>query len=107
MHNLLSKYFEKKKIDVVNLTTEEKETFDSWESILAPGDLTVEKIAEFCGQQEKLIKAQLKNLDNSTEKNERLILLMTVWSAVQDLINAPDRERESMELFLQQLIDTE
>ena len=105
MHPLIEKLLEKRKIkDISELTGDEKETFDKWEQILSQGEMTVDRISEFCQAQVKTIEAQLKNLDNPPQKNERLIIYFNVYKTLSNLIDNPQAERESLERYLQQLI---
>jgi len=60
MTGLLSKLFAKRGITSVNeLSPDEQATFKKWDAILSEGDITVEKIVEFCENQLKVISWQL------------------------------------------------
>ena len=105
MHPLIEKLLEKRKIkDISELAGDEKETFDKWEQILSQGEITVDKIKTFCQTQAGIIEDQLRNLDNSTQKNERLIIYFTIYKTIINLIGSPVAERESLEKYLLQLI---
>ena len=105
MQNILLRLLEKRNIkETKELSTEEKETFDKWEVILSEGEISVEKILKFCQGQIKLIETQWKNLDNNTDKNERLILLHTVYSTLVNLIQAPQTEKDNLEKYLTELL---
>ena len=96
---------EKNKIkEEKEFSVEEKETFDKWDKILSEGEISVEKIKEFCSNQLKIIETQWKNLDNDIKKNERLILLHTVYSILVNLIESPQTEKENLEKYLTELL---
>ncbi len=107
MHPKLEKYLQKIGVKNSNeLSEEEKQTFDEWKGILSGGQVTVDKIKQFCTEQIKVIEGQWKNLDNSPQKNERLILLHTVYSTLSDLITSPEADRERLEKQLDQMLTT-
>lgn len=108
-HSLLEKLLKKRGIEsIAELKTGEgKEEFDQWNKILSSeGEVTVSKIREFCESQKKIIEGRWRDLDNSKEKNERLILLHTVYSAIIEAISIPQKQREELEKYLQQLLDS-
>lgn len=106
MHSLISRLFEKRKIvDLQSLSNEENETFRKWDAILSTEEVTPDSIKKFCLQQREFIERQWDNLDNSERKNERLILQHTMYSKLLSVIDAPQKEREQLESYLQSLID--
>ena len=107
MHHLLSKLLKKRGIEkVTDLSQSEAEDFDRWNKVLSEGEVTVKKIEDFCRNQISFIETQWKNLDNSTQKNERLIALHTVYSSILSAIQAPLDSREKIERFLKELLDS-
>jgi hypothetical protein len=105
MHALLEKLLLKRKItSVANLTPDEKEQYDRWESVLGEGEMTVDKMRDFCSSQIGVIKGQMKGLDNSQLKNERLIVYLNVYDTMLTLIDSPRAEREALEKYLNQLL---
>lgn len=107
MYHLLEKLLKKRGIKTLTeLSEEESEDFDRWNKVLSEGEITVEKIIEFCKNQVNLIENQWKNMDNSQAKNERLILLHTVYKTILEAITAPKVEKERLESYLQQLLDS-
>ena len=110
MHNLLLRLLEKRKIKKEDLKYDEnpllneKLKFEEWDRVLSEGEISVEKIKEFCRQQIKLIEAQWKNMDNDTKKNERLIISHTIYSTFIQLIESPQTEKENLEKYLTDLI---
>lgn len=105
MHHLLDRLLKKKGIKTVDqLTDEEKVVFDRWQGMLGDGEMTVAKIGDFCSNQIHLIESKWKELDNSQEKNQRLIMMHTVYKSILDLINKPKSEREALEKYLSSLL---
>ena len=106
MHSLLSKLLIKRGIEnEKDLSKEEKEWFSEKERILSLKDeVSSEDIKKFCETQVKVIEDQWKNLDNTVTKNERLILVHTVYSTLLKAISASKVERELLEDYLTQLI---
>ena len=105
MHPLLNRLFQKRKIeDVTKLSEEEQATFDTWEKILSEGEINVDKILKFCWSQISAIELQWKNLDNNERKNERLILMHTIYKTLIGIIEAPRAEKESLEKYLNDLL---
>lgn len=106
MHGLLQKILQKRGIkDIRDLTKEERDTFDRWQSILSEGEITVEKIKLFCQQQIKIIENQYTNPDNSEKKDNYLKACLAVYSALLGIIETPQQvERQALIKYLQQLI---
>ena len=107
MHTLLQRLLQKRNVDPKDLTQEEKQDFDRWESKLQGKDMTVETILNYCKAQRIIIESQWENMDNSKEKNERLILMHTVYAKITNLIQSHDRERVELEKYLDDLIDSD
>lgn len=114
MHYLLSKLLAKRGYkNISELSADrmpdgspsEKETFDRWNKVLSARDtITVEDIKKFCNGQVQHIEQQWKSLDNATVKNERLVLLHTVYKAIIEVIDSPQTQRESLEKYLMGLL---
>lgn len=106
MHFSLKRLLKKRGIDdVTKLQPEEKADFDRWQKILSEGEITLDKIGEFCRAQKTITEKQMRNLDNSYEKNAKLVLLHSVYSAILEAITAPQAERESLEKYLNALLE--
>lgn len=106
MNNILARLFEKRKIEAADtLSPEEAETFRKWEAILSTEDVTVERLRAFCLQQKAFIESAWDDLNNSIQKNERLILQHTIYNKLLSVMDAPQKEREQLEGYLQGLID--
>lgn len=102
--SILTKYLDKLGVTTKDLSPEEKKDFDRWHAILSEGEITTDKILQFCKTQKGYIEAQMANMDNSTQKNERLVILNTVYTKFINLIEAPEVEREALEKYLNGLI---
>lgn len=105
MHTLLQKLLEKRGIGVKDLQGEEKQTYDTWNATLTGESVSVEKIVEFCKRQIGVIEEKWDNLDNASQKNERLVFQHTIYSKILRLITSEERERERLEKYLTDLID--
>lgn len=106
MHKLLSQLLEKRGIKTVNeLSEEEGKQFDNWQKILSEGEMSVDKIRDFCQLQLDIIKTKMKNFDNEPWNNERLTVYFNVYDALLTLISSPKAEREALEKYLKQLIE--
>ena len=114
MHSLLTKLLQKRGIKHVNDlpadpmpdgSLSDKQTFENWNRILSSKqEVTVENLRAFCDSQLKEIKAQMRNLDNTPSKNQRLQLLQNVYGAILDAMEAPKTEREALEKYLTGLL---
>lgn len=106
MHKILENLLKKKGIEnIENLRGDEKDTFDKWNRILSEGEMTLEKIVSFCDAQLNLIDDKFKNLDNTSDKNDRLIIYRTVYKTIKDAIVRPQAERENLEKYLSSLLN--
>ena len=105
MHSLLEKLLKKRGIVSVNdMDLDEKDQFDNWQKTLSGGEMSVEKIKDFCETQLSIIKKQMKDIDNTPGKNERLTMCFNIYSTLVDLISSPQAERETLEKYLTQLL---
>ena len=105
MHPIIANLFKKRGIkDTAELSPDEKEDYRRWESILSAGEVTVASITEFIKQQLRIVDGQMKNLDNTPQKTERLVLLRAVYSTLFEAITAPKVEREALEKYLNDLL---
>lgn len=105
MHKLIHKLLDKRGIsDVRSLSREEKETFESWQTILNKEELTVEDIKKFCQSQIDVIENKWKDLNETNQKKAELISYHTVYKTLLSAIDAPKAMREALEIQLQQLL---
>ena len=107
MHSLLARYLEKVGIKkVIELAPEERVTFENWQRILSANEeVTVDKLAEFCRGQLASVEQQMSNLDNKSAKNDRLVLLHSVYKALLGAMESPMKQRESLEKYLTGLLN--
>lgn len=104
--SLLSRLLNKRGIqDVKDLSQDEQKDFERWKRILSDGEVSVEKIAQFCENKKRQIETQWRDMSNDMLKNERLVIYHNVYSAILEAIKAPVAEREQLEKYLQQLLD--
>ena len=106
MNTLLEKLFRRRGIkDTTVLDTGEQKTYDNWQYILSGNEVTVDRIKEFCKLQLSVIEAKFKELDNSPDKNQRLIISHNIYRALVDCIEKPNMERENLEKYLHSLLE--
>uniref|UniRef100_A0A6M3LC07 Uncharacterized protein n=1 Tax=viral metagenome TaxID=1070528 RepID=A0A6M3LC07_9ZZZZ len=104
MHNLLTKIFAKRGIkDITELDKDERETFETWNKILSEGEMTVEKIQEFCQSQIDVIENKWKDLDIEQTKKAEWIPIHNVYSTILLAIKSPKAARENLEKQLIEL----
>lgn len=102
--SVLTKYLDKLGVTSKDLSNDEKKDFDRWNAILSDGEMSLEKVLEFCKAQKGFIEVQMSDINNSTQKNERLIILNTVYTKLINIIEAPQAEKEALEKYLNSLI---
>lgn len=102
--SILTKFFEKRGVKPEDLTPEEKETVEGWKKILSEEDVTLDTILVYCTNSISVIENQFKDLENSKEKIERLVLLHTVYSSLKKIITSPKSEKENLEKYLTSLL---
>jgi len=107
MHKILEDLLTKRGVKIESLSPDEKRDFERWNSTLDEGDITVEKISNICQQQIKIIEGKWKDLDNSNQKNERLIIMHTVYKTILSMIKAKAEERKRLEAYLTSLLHTQ
>lgn len=105
MHSLIHKLLHKRGIETVNeLSSEEKQTFDTWQKILSKEALTTEDIKVFCQSQIDIIENKWKDLNTENIKKAELIPYHTVYKTLVMAIESPKSARENLEIQLQQLL---
>jgi hypothetical protein len=107
MKGILTRLFEKKGIkDISELSYADKLEFDKWNGILSEGEVTLDKVLQFCTTQLSLIERQFRDLDISTQKRDRLMLLHGVYSALKEVITQPKAQKEALEKYLEGLLSS-
>lgn len=89
------------------LSPDEKVTLENWRRILTEGEITVDRIKEFCGYQIGVIEAQFRDPTKSDREKANLTLVHSVYSAILMIIVSPKAEREALEKYLNTLINSE
>lgn len=103
MQNILSKLLNKRGIkDTKELTQEERVVFDNYEKVLSKDRLSVDDLQLFLSGQISLIETKWK--DYEYKDKEKLIPYHTVYKTLLETIQAPQREREVLEKYLNSLI---
>ena len=102
MHPTLRKLLDKRKVRLEDLDGEEKKDFDRWERVLSGGEVTVEKIKEFCKAQRSAIEVKWKSFENTDSK---LVIAHTIYSTLIQAMESPESEREALEIYLKDLIE--
>ena len=112
MNNILSQLLQKRGITKKDLDTKpvipgvasEKDQFEHWDKVLSEEPVTVLVVENFCKAQISIIEKKWEDLSNA--HNERLVIAHTIYSAILKAIKAPLVEREALEKYLNQLINT-
>lgn len=89
------------------LSGEERVTLENWKNILAGGEITVDRIREFCEYQIGLLEGKFRDPSKSDREKANLTLVHSVYSAMRGFIVSPKAERESLEKYLNSLIHSD
>lgn len=106
MHRLLEKLLLKrgiKEIKDLDIETGEKVLYERLNQDLSK-KIDLDYIKGFCEKNLKNVQGQMRSLDNSNQKNERLILLQNVYSAILEVINSSPVERINAEKEIEDLL---
>jgi len=105
MNPLLEKYLKKLGVDsITGLSNEERVVFDNWNSVLDGVDVTGETLKNFCQAQLDIIDTLWDNLDNSGEKNDKLVLLRIVYRKLIVLIDSNKNKKAEVEAEITTLL---
>lgn len=100
----LTKLLEKRGIDSIkDLQPEEQETFNRYKLVLSGTGITIDSLKEFCQSQIRLIESKCDGITGLTVMQQACI---HVYINILKAIEAPDAERESLEKYLIQLINS-
>jgi hypothetical protein len=101
---IISKILEKRGIsDVKELSDEERNTFEKWKVVLGGENVTIDSIKEFCRSQISIIESKCDGITGLTIMQQACI---HVYINLLKAIEAPEKERESLERYLNQLIQS-
>ena len=103
--SLLSRLLQKRGITKEeDLSLEEKKVFDSYKRVLTGEEMTVPVIKQFCQNQIKLIENKFAG--PPSDHDLYLKASLHVYLNLLKTIEAPESERESLERYLVQLIES-
>lgn len=103
--SILQKILKKRGIEDVNeLDLEEREQFEQWRKTLSEDEISLDSVKDFCETQVRNIEAQMKDLERSTEKTDRLVTQHTVYKSIIGIIEAPQEMKENLIKYLQGLL---
>jgi hypothetical protein len=106
MHPLIDKLFKKRGIESVkDLSPDEKQTFEQWDSILSKDEITVKDIKQFCESQVGVIEAKWRNVGVKQEEKSEMIPYHTVYKMIISAIDANKVERGALEAQLNKLLE--
>jgi hypothetical protein len=88
---------------VEDLEPEERAVFDKYRLILTGDSVTTDSIKEFCRSQIDLIESKCDGVNPITTIQQACI---HVYRNILKAIEAPEAERESLERYLQQIINS-
>ena len=102
--SLLDKLLKKRGIEHVDeLSTEEKQVFDRYTAVLKGENLSVESIRKFCENQIKVIEGIIA--DGKIRPTDLQLASLHVYLNILKAIEAPEKERESLEKYLNQILN--
>jgi len=108
MHHLLERLLKKYKVSSIQeLSADDQSEVRRWQTIFSQDEITVADIQTFCSNQVLEVEKQWRDTNNSSQKNDRLIILHTVYRSLIDLIQAPKTGKAQLEAYLQNLLDQE
>jgi hypothetical protein len=101
---LLNKLLAKKGIDdVTTLDSEEKAVYEKYRLVLSGESVTVEMIKEFCKSQIRIIEGKCDGVQLLTPVQQGSL---HVYINLLKAIEAPEAERESLEKYLTQIVNS-
>lgn len=106
MHSLLTRLFQKRKIEKFNdLDEVEKKTFKDWEAVLSKEELTLTDVKNFCQHQVNTIEGMWKDYNTTQVKKAELIPYHTVYQTLLKAIDSPKEARSALEKNLLQILN--
>ena len=105
MHKLIHKLLKKRGIETLDqLTQEERQTFNTWQSVLSKEKLSTDDLKEFCNSQIAVIEGRWRDMSGEAKKGE-LIPYHTVYKMLLEVMDSPQKAREALEKQLEQLLN--
>ena len=106
MHSLLTKYLKKKEIhDPLELTSDERVTFDNWNNILGKEELSLADVKLFCASQLGVIENRWSDFNLTQDRKAELIPYYNTYKTLLKVIESPKQAREALEQHLIQLLN--
>jgi len=101
--SLLDKLLNKRGIKKTDeLTQEERAVYENYERVLKGGVISIEDIKKFCDTQIKIIEGKCDGVTPLTNMQQAC---MHVYLSILKMLDAPEKERETLERYLTQLIN--
>lgn len=106
MHPMITKLLGKRGIkDTLELSPEERKTFDDWQRILSKEELGVDDIKNFLRNQISVIEKKWSDLDKDQSKKAELIPYFMCYKTLLGAISSPMVAREALEQQLNQMLN--
>jgi hypothetical protein len=102
--SILTKLLDKRGVKEKDLNPAEKIQFDTWRRTLSESDITVTSIKEFCLRMVDVIEQKWRDFEY--KEKEKLLPYHTVYKALLGIIDGPQVEKEQLEKYLNQLIES-
>ncbi len=100
----LNKLLSKRGIErIEDLAPEEQATFQKWKLVLTGDSVTLESIKTFCRAQISIVEGKCDGITPLTNLQQACL---HVYSNLLKAIEAPEAERESLEKYLTQLVNS-
>ena len=105
IHQLIQRLLQKRGIkDTINLSVDEKKTYDEWQRVLDKDELDLEDIKKFCKSQIDVIEAKWADYNYDQAKKNELQPYHTIWNMILKAMESPKVAREALEKHLTQLL---
>ena len=106
MHPFLEQLLNKRGLeDVTQLDKYEQADFKRWQQALVAEPITMEKLAEFIGEQKGRAENEIASPDNSKEKDMFLKASLNIYRSFLGLLKQPEADRKVAEEYLKQLLE--
>ncbi len=102
MHQSLNKLLENLNLKWEDLTAEEKKTYDSWSSVLATPQVSIEDLKNFIPVQIETLEHEQNKYDNSKDKDLFLKAQLRNLKMIQAFILGPEQRRKWLQSHLEQ-----
>lgn len=105
MHELIERLLDKRGLSLDNLSEEERLQLEKWQATLVKKEVTVTDIVDFCDNQLSFIEKQFDNIENTSQTNDRLVILHSVYRKIRALLSdTSKKQREKLEAELTAMI---